>query len=112
MRGAMAGLFLAVSATAAAAGPFDGLYSPEGWDCRTVGSDGGAIMVQDDQFHGVESLCRLKNPTRVNGMSAVLYDADCDGEGMSYGYRMMLMKVPEGLAVIQDGNVSLLRTCP
>ncbi len=29
----------------------------------------------------------------------------------SYAKRMMLMRVPDGLAVIEDGFVSLLRSC-
>lgn len=107
-------LLLAVSATSLAAGPFDGLYRPdglEGWDCKSIGQDGGALSVQGDQFYGVENLCTLTNPTQVNGMSAILYDAECNGEGMSDSYRMMLMRVPEGLAVIQDGYVNVLKRC-
>lgn len=114
MRSIGAFLLVAVSATSLAAGPFDGLYRPdglEGWDCVSVGEEGGALAVRGDQYYGVESLCTLTNPTRVNGMSAILYDAECNGEGMSYSYRMMLMRVPEGLAVIQDGYVNLLRSC-
>ena len=107
---------MACLAAPALAGPFDGLYRPdqpwaEGWDCRTVGSDGGALAVQGDVFHGVENMCRLTNPVAVNGMSGVLYDAECAGEGETYSKRMMLMRVPEGLAVIEDGFVNLLRDC-
>ena len=93
---------------------FDGIYRPEGlegWDCRSVGSDGGALAVRDGVFYGVESACQLTNPVAVNGMSAVLFDAECNGEGESYAKRMMLMRVPDGLAVIEDGIVSLLRSC-
>lgn len=114
MRSFGAFLFLAVSATSLAAGPFDGLYRPEGledWDCKSIGQEGGALAVQGDQYYGVENLCTLTNPTQVNGMSAILYDAECNGEGMSYSYRMMLMQVPEGLAVIQDGSVNVLKRC-
>lgn len=114
MRNIWATLFLAISATSVAAGPFDGLYRPDGadtWDCTSVGSDGGALAVQDGVYYGVESACQLTNPVAVNGMSAVLYDAECSGEGESYAKRLMLMRVPEGLAVIQDGYVNLLRVC-
>jgi hypothetical protein len=98
-----------------AAGPFDGVYRPdgmEGWDCQSIGSDGGALAVRDGVFYGVENACQLTNPVEVNGMSAVLYDAECNGEGESYAKRMMLMRVPEGLAVIEDGFVNVLRACP
>ena len=98
-----------------AAGPFDGVYRPdgmEGWDCQSIGSDGGALAVRDGVFYGVENACQLTNPVEVNGMSAVLYDAECNGEGESYAKRMMLMRVPERLAVIEDGFVNVLRACP
>ena len=109
----LAPLLLASLAVPATAGPFDGLYrAGEGWDCKSVGSDGRALAVRDDVFYGVESACRLTNPVAVNGMSAVLYDAECSGEGESYAKRMMLMRVPEGLAVIEDGFVNVLEPCP
>lgn len=110
-------LLFALVALPAAAGPFDGLYRPdqpwaEGWDCQSVGSDGGALAVRDGVFYGVENSCELTNPVEVNGMSAVLFDAECSGEGETYSKRMMLMRVPEGLAVIEDGFVNILRACP
>jgi hypothetical protein len=105
-----------VLALPAVAGPFDGVYRPdqpwaEGWDCKSVGSDGGALAVRDGVFYGVENACQLTNPVEVNGMSAVLYDAECSGEGETYAKRMMLMRLPEGLAVIEDGFVNVLRAC-
>lgn len=108
---------LALISAPALAGPYDGLYRPdspeyEGWDCTSVGSDGGALAVKDGVFHGVESACELTNPVEVNGMSAMLYDATCSGEGEVWTKRMMLMLVPDGLAVIEDGFVNLLRRCP
>ncbi|KAF0115112.1 MAG: hypothetical protein FD150_1173 [Rhodobacteraceae bacterium] len=114
MRRFMGVLLVGTSATSVFAGPFDRLYRPDGagmWDCTSVGSDGGALAVKDNVFYGVENACTLTNPTQVNGMSAVLNDAECNGEGMPYTKRMMLMRVPEGLAVIQDGYVNVLRAC-
>jgi hypothetical protein len=114
MRRLAIGLVAAMIPTAMLAGPFDGLYRPDGldgWDCQSVGQDGGALSVQDDTFHGVENLCRLTNPVPVTGMDAILYDADCAGEGETYRYRMMLMRLPEGLAVIEDGYVNVLKRC-
>ena len=109
-------LVLAMLAGPALAGPFDGIYRPdqpfaEGWDCQSVGQDGGALAVQGDIFTGVENQCRLTNPVQVTGMDAVLYDAECAGEGETYSYRLMLMRLPDGIAVIQDGSVSELLTC-
>ena len=109
------GLLLATAP--AFAGPFDGLYRPdvewaEGWDCQSIGSDGGALAVRDDVYYGVESACQLTNPVAVNGMSAVLYDAQCSGEGETWSKRMMFMPLEGGLAVISDGVVNQLKRCP
>lgn len=114
MRTVAFGLSLAcLVASPVLAGPFDGRYRPlgSGWDCQTLGSDGGMLEIRDDVFYGVESACTLTNPTEVEGMSGLLYDAECNGEGNSYSYRMMLMLVPEGLAVIEDGWVNVLERC-
>jgi hypothetical protein len=109
-------MFVLCSATPLAAGPFDGLYRPdqpwaEGWDCKTVGSDGGALSIKDDLFQGVESQCRLTNPAPVTGMDAVLYDADCTADGETVSYRLMLMRTAEGIVVIEDGSVAPLARC-
>ncbi len=74
--------------------------------------DGGALAVQDDLFQGVENSCRLTNPVAVKGMDAILYDAECSGEGETEAYRVMLMRLPDGLAMIRDGFVNLLKSCP
>ena len=52
------GGLIALLAGPLAAGPFDGLYRPdypeaEGWDCRSVGSDGGALSIEGEVFKGV-----------------------------------------------------------
>ncbi|MCX7286767.1 MAG: hypothetical protein NTW20_04220 [Rhodobacterales bacterium] len=103
-------------ATPLFAGPFDGLYRPdqpwaESWDCRTVGSDGGAVAIEGDMFKGVESACKLTNPVPVTGMDAMLYDAECAADGETVSYRLMLLRLPEGVAVIEDGAVSPLVSC-
>ncbi|MGH1415523.1 MAG: hypothetical protein ACRBB0_18690 [Pelagimonas sp.] len=103
-------------APAASAGPYDGLYYPEGqaenWDCQRVGADGGAISVQDNSFEGVENRCTLTEPVAVRGMNATLYDAKCNGEGMTYEHRMMLLSSPPGLTIIRDGYASYFERCP
>ena len=106
-------LTLALLAPPAWAQEFDGLYRPAGstWDCQSVGSDGGALAVRDGVLYGVESACSLTNPTRVNGMNAMLFDAECSGEGETYSYRVMLLQIAGGLVVIQDGSVSELERC-
>ena len=69
------------------------------------------MCIRDSIYTGVENQCRLTNPVQVTGMDAVLYDAECAGEGETYSYRLMLMRLPDGIAVIQDGSVSELLTC-
>jgi hypothetical protein len=113
MRAASLALLAALSSPALA---FDGLCRPdqpwaEGWDCQTIGMDGGALAVREGRFYGVENTCELTNPTAIRGMEGVLYDAVCSGEGETETYRMMLMRVDGGLAVIRDGWVNLLKRC-
>ena len=69
------------------------------------------MAIEGDVFKGVENQCRLTNPVPVTGMDAMLYDADCAGEGETYSYRLMILRVPGGLAVIEDGTVNLLKSC-
>lgn len=109
--------FAGLLASAVAAGPFDGLYRPdtpeaEGWACKNVGIDGGALSVKDDVFEGVENQCKLMNPQEIKGLDAVLYDAECTSEGETYTMPMMLMRLPDGLAIIENGFVNLLKSCP
>jgi hypothetical protein len=59
----------------------------------------------------VEDQCRLTNSVPVTGMDAILYDADCTGEGETTSYRLMLMRTPEGVALIEDGSVIPLVRC-
>lgn len=102
---------------AAIASPYDGLYRPDtdwaqGWDCTSVGADGGAISFGGDQYFGIENQCSLSNPTPIRGMDATLFDADCSAEGESYTYRLMVMATDAGIAVIQNrGRVMFLRRC-
>lgn len=111
------GLLAALLATPVlAAGPYDGLYRPdqpwaEGWDCRSVGSDGGALAIMDGAFFGVESRCDLTAPVQVRGMNATLYDAVCAGEGETWSYRVMIMTTETGVVIVRDGFANPLRRC-
>jgi len=107
---------LAATNLAAQSNSFDGLYKPRGadyanWDCRTVGQDSGAIEIQNYEIWGVESLCRLNNPIPVNGMSAVLFDAECAGEGYEWTERVMLMSADFGVYHITDSFVAEWQNC-
>ena len=70
------------------------------------------MAIEGDLFKGVESQCKLTNPVPVTGMDAMLYDAECAAEGETYSYRMMLLRLPDGVAIIEDGAVSPLVSCP
>lgn len=90
--------------------PYDGIYRPnydfaDSWDCRSVGQDGGALAIEADRLLGVENTCQLTAPVEVRDMNAVLYDAQCAGEGESYSERLMLMAHDFGVYVIRDGIV-------
>jgi hypothetical protein len=95
---------------AAAAGPFDGLYRPnydwaKSWDCTSVAMDGGAMAIEGDTYWGIDNPCTLSDPIEVRGMSAVLYDRTCAGEGEPYTERAMIMGHEFGVYVITDGLV-------
>ena len=102
---------LAVGLPAAAvAGPFDGLYRPNydwalDWDCLRVGVDGGALAVEGETLRAVENSCTLRDPVEIRDMDAVLYAADCTGEGGASQGRIMLMAHDFGVYVIRDGFV-------
>lgn len=112
----LAGLVALLATPALAAGPYDGLYRPDqpwatGWDCRSVGSDGGALAIRDGALFGVESRCALTAPVPVRGMNATLYDALCTGEGETWSNRVMILATETGVVVIQDGFANPLRRC-
>ena len=73
----VASMLIAASVNAT---PFDGLYkSVHGtWTCtpEDIGLDGGSLGIQSNFLYGLESECELKNPTKVRGMDAVLYDTE------------------------------------
>ena len=63
-------------------------------------------------FSGLESECRLTNPTAIRGMSAVLFDAECSGEGQSWSYRILLMQDGrDHLIELQDGMALRYTRC-
>ncbi|MEO9822125.1 MAG: hypothetical protein ABJ370_21575 [Paracoccaceae bacterium] len=102
--------------SALALGEYDGIYKPAAdwandWDCKRLGQDGGAMAVINNQFIGVERACRLSNPVNVRDIDATLFDADCSAEGKGMTERMMLMEMSDGIAVLTNGSVVLLKQC-
>ena len=110
-------LAVAFAASAVWAGPYDGRYRPDhpsgdGWDCRSIGKDGGAILLTSNIFFAVGSRCNLRDPVRVSGLDATLYNAICRADGAPWERRIMIMKTDTGIAVIQSGaRISMLRKC-
>ncbi|MCC1494254.1 hypothetical protein [Cognatishimia sp. F0-27] len=107
-------LSVALSGLPADAQEYDGLYRIEGLGtgtCTYTGADDGVIEVRDGMLGGVESRCALTNPVAVRAMDATLFDAECMGEGETYGYRVMLMQTARGIAVIRNGYTGEYDRC-
>jgi hypothetical protein len=107
---------LGATGVAADTSAFDGIYKPRGsnfesWDCKTIGQDGGAVAIDGNVLRGVETYCKLNNPVNVNGMSAVLFDAECAGEGYEWAERVMFMTADFGIYYITDKFVAEWQSC-
>ena len=107
---------IAASGVQAQALRLDGLYKPRGpefagWDCTSVGADGGAIEIRNLELQGVESFCRMTNPVRVTGMDALLFDMECAGEGAEWDERAMFLAADFGLYYIENGFVAEWERC-
>jgi hypothetical protein len=63
------------------------------------------------EFH--EASCSLTNPVLVRGMTdAVLFDANCSGEGEQWTIRLMIMPGYGGNAiVVQSGQTTTYKRC-
>lgn len=88
-----------------AAGSFDGVFKPSPTaDCTRIGEDGGALKIEKNVFHGVESQCRMTNPVNVRDMDAVLFDMKCTGEGTDWAQRALFMRAADdGLIMVWNG---------
>ncbi len=98
----------------ALAGPYDGKYRyNDSWNCRDVGSDGGAIRIGKGTFEGVENHCTMSEPVAVRGLDATLYDLNCSGEGKTWRNRIMLMRQDDGtLLIVSEGVSHVWNRCP
>ncbi len=95
------------------AGPFDGKYRlNKSWDCKNVGADGGAIRIGKGLFETIENTCTMKNPTKIRGMSGILYDMECAGEGETYKERMLFIFQNNKLFILSDTVNSTWQICP
>ena len=95
------------------AGPFDGNYRlNKSWDCKNVGADGGAIRIGKGLFEAVDNTCTMKNPTKIRGMSGMLYDVECAGEGETFKERMLFIFQNNKLFILSDTGNSTWQICP
>ena len=111
-----------LSASIAAATPFDGAYDSTVDRCYRT-SDTRYIL-SGNRAEAWESNCSLENPTTVRSIpGAMIYGAYCTGEGARFSYRLMLIgNIPtyeggwsEGntdLYVVTSGAVRPLVRCP
>lgn len=110
----LGGLMIAQGAFAQS---IDGRYRPagaggEGWDCKSIGQDGGALAIANGAFLGVESRCSMQNPTALRDLDGMLFDMVCMGEGEAWTRRVIVMSTPNGIAMIENGGeVSYLARC-
>jgi len=117
MRFALLLFAVSVMASATWAGPYDGRYRPDhpsgdSWDCKSIGKEGGAVLLTSNIFFALGSRCTLRDPVAVSGMEATLYNAICRSDGAPWHRRIMIMRTDTGIAVIQKGaRMSKLRKC-
>lgn len=108
-----AAVLLGLLASQAAAGPFDGAWSPDPAQCA-VEDDVGRIIVSDRELRMWEETCRLGPPTpALSPAGAVIHDARCQGLDYTWSGRIVLMLGADGrLAVIDDeGRPTFYHRC-
>jgi len=94
MRLFAAGFLVVLMAGTAGAQVQDGTYQLD--QCNAGASD-ARVTISGPIIRYHETMCRLANPTRVRGMAgAVLYDAQCSGEGETWSERVFMMPTAEG----------------
>lgn len=96
---------------------FDGTYAidPAARVCVLGEGDvpGAAFRIENGRFFGVESECRLANPTNIRDMDAMLFDLQCTGEGTQWSDRIFLMKMDDGsLLRVVNGLAFTNPPCP
>ncbi|SHI98383.1 hypothetical protein [Wenxinia saemankumensis] len=109
--GRAACLLAALGAGPLAAQVADGTYDVGA--CGETLSD-ARVVVAGTQLTFAEASCRLTNPTNVRDMGeAILWDAECSGEGETYTRRYLLMQGPSGrLVIVQAGFATTYVSCP
>ncbi|MDP1669995.1 hypothetical protein [Phaeovulum sp.] len=104
-----AALLLALAPGAVIGQSFDGTYAIG--DCAAPGD--GAMTLAGATISFYESACRLSNPTALPGFEeAVMYDANCAGEGEIWKEKILIMPaLSGGLVVVTPGWASIYEQC-
>ena len=105
---------LAAAPAVAQVEAFQGDWATGNPDACVLGADGAnfALRIAGDTMFGIESACRLTNPVAVRDMGAVLFDAECSGEGETWRDRRLLMIDADGaLVYVRDGFAQVLPRC-
>ena len=97
---------------------FDGEYSytdgPPS-ECIITGADvqNAGFRISMGVYFGIELSCRLSNPVNVRGMTAVLFDFQCSGEGMEWEERVLLQRLNDGrLLMAYEDWATIYHPCP
>jgi hypothetical protein len=91
----------------------DGLYQPSGasWSCQQdqVGTDGGALAIQNGIFDGVENRCELTEPISVG--SGISYTAVCSAEGDTYRESLTITSTANGVKIEHNNSTAYWQRC-
>jgi len=97
MRALFIALALSAVAGATIAQPFYvGTWRTDSMNCVADQSDGGALRFSETMFWGTENECQLTNPTEIRGITGILFDMECSGEGMTDVSRLLLLQEEDG----------------
>lgn len=104
-----------LAASAAQAGPWDGLYRLSvDADCARIGVEGGALRIGQGVFQGVGMTCEMTRPVNVLDMDATLYTMECEGADEVWTERAMIMRDAErdGIIMVWNGFAFRFDRCP
>lgn len=92
------------------------LYRPVGdqyqaWNCKDLGTTGGAVGLSERKLVDVDLECSLSNPVGIRGMNATLYDATCVSAEETYRERIMVMPSLKGTYIVRDMFVTQWQRC-
>ncbi len=104
---ALAGM-MAAGSVGADTSAFDGRYKvyPDRPGCVVGEGDveNAAFEISNGRYIGLETECRLINPTNIRDMRAMLFDLQCMTEGTEWSDRILLMRKDDGsLLRVVDG---------